>query len=111
MEEEGDQNRDQNGGESPTTYVRGYQRLLQEDIDMLSTSGWDNKTHTEPQARQDAPQPYPPPQPPYTTQAPPYTPPGPPYSPVSPYAPAPQAFQAQQQSSNVGVVHENWRIH
>ena len=46
MEEEGDQNRDQNGGESPTTYVRGYQRLPQEDIDMPSTSGWDNKTHT-----------------------------------------------------------------
>ena len=64
----------------PSTYVRGYHRLPQEDTDMLSTSNWDDQTTSQNQ------------------QPPPV--PLPPYSPVPSYAPAPQTFRTPQQTSS-----------
>ncbi|CAI8055114.1 hypothetical protein GBAR_LOCUS30090 [Geodia barretti] len=64
----------------PSTYVRGYHRLPQEDIDMLSTSNWGDQT--TPQNQQSPLVPLPP------------------YSPVPGYAPAPQTFRTPQQTSS-----------
>ena len=75
----------------PSTYVRGYHRLPQEDIDMLSTSNWGDQT--TPQNQQSPLVPLPP------------------YSPVPGYAPAPQTFRTPQQTSSSvsrGVEHDSY---